>query len=170
MLFEDEASFWLDGTLHRTWARVGCQPRVDTYGQRKTAHLFATIGLHDAKFTYWFTDVFNGATFWAFLRRLVAKYRGRKIFLIVDNAPCHNLPPEGKEWLAKNRRRIELTRLPPYSPEFNPMEPVWKVTRKMTTHNRFYATIDERDAALRTTFASFRQKPALISAHVERFQ
>jgi hypothetical protein len=36
-MFGDEASFWLDGTLHRTWARVGKQPRVDTFGERKTA-------------------------------------------------------------------------------------------------------------------------------------
>ncbi len=137
---------------------------------RNTAHLFATVELHDADFSYWFADVFNGVTFWAFLRHLVTKYRGRKVFLIIDNAPHHNLPPDGKEWLAENRHRIELCRLPPYSPELNPMEPVWKVTRKMTTHNRFYATTDERDAALRKTFAAFRRKPALISAHVERFQ
>lgn len=170
MLFEDEASFWLDGTLHRTWARVGCQPRVDTFGQRKTAHLFATIALHDARFTYWFADVFNGKTFWSFLKRLVAKYRGTKIFLIIDNAPCHRLPPDGRKWLEEHRCDIELFRLPPYSPEFNPMEPVWKETRKRTTHNRFYATIDERDDALRSTFTRFQRNPNLIAAHVRRFQ
>ena len=64
--------------------------------------------------------------------------------------------------------RIELHRLPPYSPELNPMEPVWKVTRKMTTHNRFYATTTERDTALRKTFTTFQRRPALISAHVAR--
>lgn len=39
-MFEDEASFWLDGILHQTWARIGVQPHVDTYGMRKTAHVF----------------------------------------------------------------------------------------------------------------------------------
>jgi hypothetical protein len=66
--------------LHRTWAHVGCQPSIDTYGQRRTAHLYGTIGLKDASFTYWFAVVFNGHTFWAFLKRLVSKYEGRKIF------------------------------------------------------------------------------------------
>jgi transposase len=169
-MFEDEASFWLDGTLHRTWARVGCQPRVDTYGLRKTAHLFGAIRLDDADFSYRFAEVFNGMTFWRFLKHLVRKYDGQKIFLIVDNGPCHNLCDEGKQWLRSNRHRIELHRLPPYSPEFNPMEPVWKVTRKMTTHNRFYATTTERDAALRRTFSTFQRRPALIFAHVARLQ
>ena len=40
MVFEDEASFWVDGTLHQTWSRVGVQPRVATRGERKTAHVF----------------------------------------------------------------------------------------------------------------------------------
>ena len=170
VLFEDEVSFWLDGTLHQTWARVGCQPRVDTYGQRKTAHLFGAIALHDAHFTYWFADVFDGSTFWSFLKRLVTKYKGRKVFLIIDNAPWHHLPEEGKEWLVANRKRIELSRLPPYSPEFNPIEGVWKTTRKMTTHNRFYETVQQRDSALRQTFTKFQRRPDLIAAHVRRFQ
>lgn len=137
---------------------------------RKTAHLFGTISLDAADFTYWFSPVFNGKTFWTFLKRLVAKYGRRKVFLIIDNAPCHNLPTEGKAWLAANKKRIELFRLPPYSPELNPIEAVWKTTRKMTTHNRFYATVAERDAALRSTFTRFQRRPSLIAAHVARFQ
>jgi len=46
--------------------------------------------------------------------------------------------------------------LPPYSPEFNPIEGVWKVTKKRTTHNRFYKTTEERDAALCSTFDTFK--------------
>lgn len=170
VLFEDEASFWLDGTLHRTWSRVGHQPRIDTFGERKTAHIFGAVGLSDARFTFQFAEVFNGQTFLTFLKRLVAKYKSRKIFLIIDNGPCHNLDEEGKRWLLDNAHRIALFRLPAYSPEFNPMEPVWKATRKLTTHNRFYRTTHERDAALRKTFGKFRQRPALIEAHVARYR
>ena len=143
---------------------------MDTYGIRKTAHLYAAIELWNAEFTYWFSPVFNGGTFWAFLRRLVSKYGSRKVFLIIDNAPWHRLAPEGQAWLTANRRQIELFRLPGYSPELNPMEPVWKTTRKMTTHNRFYETTHERDTALRTTFTRFQRRPALIAAHVARFR
>lgn len=149
---------------------MGCQPRVDTYGLRKTAHVFGAVRLDDADFTYQFAEVFNGETFWSFLKRVVAKYAGQKVFMVIDNGPSHNLPPEGKRWLAENHRRIALHRLPPYSPELNPMEPVWKVTRKMATHNRFYPTTNERDASLRKTFGTFQRRPALIEAHVARFQ
>lgn len=163
-------SFWLDGTLHSTWSRIGCQPRVDTFGARKTAHIFGAISLDKARFSFQFSDVFNGQTFLRFLKHLVAQYAPRKVFLIIDNGPCHNLEEDGKQWLVENAGRIELFRLPPYSPEFNPIEPVWKTTRKMTTHNRFYTTTHERDSALRGTFRRFRRNPALISAHVRRFR
>ena len=122
-----------------------------------------------ARFTFQLASVFNAETYLAFLKLLVTRYT-QKIFLITDNGPCHNLNQDGKKWLGENAHRIELHRPPPYSPEFNPMEPVWKVTRKMTTHNRFYRTTEERDGALRKTFRVFRQRPAPIDAHVARFR
>lgn len=170
VVFEDEASFWQDGSLHHTWSRVGVQPRVDTFGLRRTAHLFGAISLDGEAFSYWFAPVFNGATFWEFLMRLVRRHAPRKVFLIIDNGPCHNLGDDGKQWLRDNAHLIELHRLPPYSPEFMPMEGVWKATRKMTTHNAFFRTKDQRDMALRRTFRRFQRRPSLISAHVRRFR
>lgn len=168
-MFGDEASFWLDGTLHQTWARVGVQPRVDTFGMRKTAHVFGALSLEERpRFHYQFAPVFNGQTFLAFLRLIVRGSR-RKIFLVIDNGPCHNLDAEGKAWLAASRSRIELFRLPSYSPQFNPIEGVWKQTKKRTTHNTFYRTTEERDAALTATFESFRSRPSLIAPQVARF-
>ena len=119
-MFGDEASFWLDGTLHQTWSRVGVQPRVDTFGERKTAHVFGAVSLEKRpRFLYEFADVFNGRTFLGFLQQIVRRSRRRKVFLVIDNGPCHNLDEDGKAWLAKHRHRLELFRLPPYSPEYN---------------------------------------------------
>jgi transposase len=162
--------FWLDGTLHQTWSRVGCQPQVETYGLRKTAHVYGAIELNQATFSYQFASVFNGRTFLGFLKQLIRKYPVQKIFLIIDNGPCHNLDDDGKKWLSENHRKINLFRLPPYSPELNAIEAVWKTTRKFTTHNRFYGTVEERDSALRDTFTRFQRKPGLISAHTARFR
>ncbi|MBN2344289.1 MAG: IS630 family transposase [Deltaproteobacteria bacterium] len=168
-MFEDEASFWLDGTLHRTWAKIGVQPRVDTYGMRKTAHVFGAISLEERpRFRYLFAETFNADTFLQFLKQLVCRSR-RKMFLILDNAPHHNLNEQGKLWLGKNQHRIELHRLPPYSPEFNPIEGVWKEAKKQTTHNRFFHTTEERDAALTETFERFDAHPYMVAGQIERF-
>lgn len=168
-MFGDEASFWLDGSLHRTWARVGVQPHIDTYGLRKTAHVFGALSVEpQPRFEYRFASVFNGETFLRFLQQLVERSPS-KLFLILDNGPCHNLKDEGKAWLARNHRRIELFRLPPYSPNYNPTEGAWKETKKRTTHNRFFHTVEERDAALVGTFEAFQAHPELLAGHVARF-
>ena len=87
----------------------------------------------------------------------------------MDNGPCHWLDDVGKAWLKANPDKIEPHRLPPYSPEFMPVEGVWKATRKLATHNRFYLTTAERDAALTATFRQFQAEPHLIAAHVARW-
>ena len=168
-MYGDEASFWLDGSLHRTWAKVGEQPHVDTYGLRKTAHVFGALSLEvKPTFRYMFAEVFNGETFLMFLQQLVYRSR-RKIFLIIDNGPCHNLASAGIAWLAENRHRIELFRLPPYSPNLNPIEGAGKETKKRTTHNRFFRTTDERDTALISTFEDFSNRPHLLAGQVARY-
>lgn len=168
-MFEDEASFWLDGTLHRTWAKVGVQPRVDTYGMRKTAHVYGAISLEERpRFRYLFAERFNADAFLQFLKLIVGRSR-RKVFLVIDNAPHHHLNEEGKSWLGKNQHRIELHRLPPYSPEFNPIEGVWKEAKKQTTHNRFFHTTDERDAALTETFERFDSYPNMVAGQIRRY-
>ncbi|MDP2343546.1 MAG: transposase [Deltaproteobacteria bacterium] len=92
VMFGDEASFWLDGSLHRTWARVGVQPHVDTFGQRKTAHVFGAVSVEKRpRFHHLFATVFNGETFLEFLKHLVKGSR-RKLFLIIDK-------DDGKAWL-----------------------------------------------------------------------
>ena len=143
---------------------------MDTFGQRKTAHVFGAVALDDAAWHFAFAPVFNGTTFHQFLSQIVEHYNGRKVFMIMDNGPCHWLDEPGKRWVAENPHLIELHRLPPYSPEFNPPEGVWKATRKLTTHNRFFSTVEERDAALTETFKTFQREPALIAPQVRRFQ
>lgn len=137
---------------------------------RKTAHVYGTVTVEPRPFfVYQFAPKFNATTFLAFLKALVRRCRRRKVFLIIDNGPCHNLDAAGRAWLEKNRHRIELHRLPPYSPELNGIEGVWKVTKKTTTHNRFYRTVEERDEALRDRFDTFNANPDMIARHVERF-
>ncbi|MFO0715008.1 MAG: transposase [Sandaracinus sp.] len=137
VMFGDEASFWLDSTLHRTWSALACSRGRDVR-RAKDGHVYGAITLERRP---WLaaasSPMCSTAAFLEFLKDLVRRSR-RKIFLIIDNgSPCHRLEPTGCEWLA-HAHRLELFRLPPYSPEFNGIEGVWKATKKVTTHNRFY--------------------------------
>jgi transposase len=47
------------------------------------------------------------------------------------------------DWRQDCFERFGLLFLPPYSPELNPIERVWKLTRRLATHNRYFAHVDE---------------------------
>ena len=63
---------------------------------------------------------FNGEVFVQFLQRMI-KYSKHKIYFVTDGHPAHKTKMLN-EWLAANKKRIEVFFLPPYSPELNPQE------------------------------------------------
>jgi transposase len=66
----------------------------------------------------------------------------RKMVVILDNARWHHakaLTP----WLTEHQDIFRLDYLPPYSPDLNNIERVWKLTRKLCTHNRYFAMLED---------------------------
>jgi putative transposase len=169
LIFTDEASFRQDSTLHATWSRIGSPPVVPVTGQRKSAKILGAVELYSARFLYGSDQVFNAETYLAFLRHTVAPcYRRRGAILIQDNASYHK-DGDVWAWFAANRSWLEVHQLPPYSPEFNPVERVWQYTRKNGTHNRYFATLDEVFVTLHRVFSDIQDRPQLIRPHLAYF-
>jgi len=59
-----------------------------------------------------------------FLWQLSSKYPDEEILLILDNASFHKTQGSDQYPLPDN---ISILYLPPYSPDMNPQENVWKV-------------------------------------------
>jgi transposase len=172
IVYVDEASFRQSPTLHQTWAPRNSQPRIPTRGERNTQKILGAVALANARFVYRHqTEYFNALTYLAFLAEVVlpAYYRrGQRIYLIQDNASYHK-KPEVYEWLASERKRIEVFCLPPYSPEFNAQERIWQYIRKYATHNRFFETAAALCASLFFAFADIQQYPEKISGLLQPY-
>jgi transposase len=65
----------------------------------------------------------------------------RKILLVLDNAKYHHAKII-QPWLEEMKDILELFFLPPYSPDLNAIEMLWKKTRRAVTHNRFFESLD----------------------------
>jgi transposase len=116
-------------------------PVVKQEPTRKKVSVFGSVNVSDGRLVYSLQQIFNAKTFLEHLNQILEyKPPKKKILLILDNARYHHakilLP-----WLESNKRSIELLFLPPYSPELNPIEHVWKRERYIGTHNRFFPTI-----------------------------
>lgn len=93
---------------------------------------------------------------------------GEIIHLILDNAR-YNRSSKVQE-LAKELG-IELLYLPPYSPNLNPIERVWKFFKKKVLYNRYYETKAEFEAACMKFFKYIRKfKDELSSLVTDNFQ
>jgi len=71
-----------------------------------------------------FHGSFNATVFIEFLKKLVHDSTS-PVFLIVDNVPAHKANIV-KKYVTSLEGRLQLFFLPPYSPELNPDEWVWK--------------------------------------------
>ena len=158
ILFGDEVSFAQWGSLARTWAPRGQQPTVKTCGKRKGLKMFGVIEFFSGKFFYQeCADKFNAVTYRQFLAHLLENNTA-PIFLIEDGASYHR-SAELNQFKEKMRAlgRLFVERLPTYSPEKNPIEKLWKNTKKLATHLKYFPTFDLLRAAVIKAFNRFLQ-------------
>jgi transposase len=97
---------------------------------------------------YTVVETESGAEFLAFLIVLVARYVGRKILLVCDNARFHTTMAV-QQWLAEHRDQIEVFGLPPYSRSLNLIQRLWGHIKRTVLANVLYASLDELVAAFR---------------------
>jgi transposase len=227
VLFGDEVSFAMWGSLARTWAPIGQQPTVKTTGIRKGLKMFGAIELKGGNFQYQqslayvlkpkslkllkeaklptellallkilkneqyatqqlflnalnavadsqlitkyqsvilqHTETsgrFNGESYVEFLKQLLAFYKG-KIILIEDGAPYHGSNVV-KDFKSANVARLTIERLPAFSPDYNPIEKLWKNTKRDSTHMKYFKTFEDLHDSVITTFKTYLQDASKV--------
>lgn len=124
---------------------------------RKSVCYFGAVRLRDGKFLFSReAGRFDGMTTWNFLAKLRERSRraGRRVVVIIDNARYHHATLHAA-WRAEQEPEFALSYLPPYSPDLNPIERVWKLTRRLCLHNRYFPTLDQVIVAVEDQFASW---------------
>lgn len=75
------------------------------------------------------------------LNHIKWKQKQGKVYIILDNASYHH-SKEIKHWLFR-RPRFKLIYLPPYSPNLNPIERLWKFYHQEVTNNHYFESFKE---------------------------
>jgi len=148
----DECHFQQHGTRCRLWVPQETKdPILPHAPTRKSVACFGAVRIRSGKLLTTFEPKFNAESFLRFLE-LLLRHRPRGKRLVVDNARYHHARAL-RTCLRKHRHRLTLLFLPPYSPELNPIERVWKLTRRLATHNRHFPTLEELVVAVSERFA-----------------
>ena len=145
-LAEDETIIFMDA-VHPTqatkvccgWIRKGTDKAIETTGSRTRLNLVGGIELgklSEAVIRQY--DTVNGDTIMDFFEQLRDHYNnGSTLHVILDGAGYHR--SEAVKESAK-KLNIKLHYLPPYSPNLNPIERLWKVMNEQVRNNRYFAT------------------------------
>ncbi len=161
LLFGDEASFAQWGALGYTWAPVGRQPVVKTTGRRKAYKVFGLIEFFSGRLFYQGSEGrFNAQSYIAFLSGVLAQTT-ECLFLVQDGAPYHRAAPV-KAFFEQHRARLRVTQLPSYSPDYNPIEHLWRNIKRHNTHNRYFPAFSDLTTAVETALTHFQQHPEAV--------
>lgn len=125
------------------WYQKGKEPIIEAKRKGESQNFYGALNMTKyskdrGKCTAMAVDRQNSQTTIKFLKKLLKIYQYKKIFLIWDGAGWHK-SKEIRKFLRKvnkDKFRLELFLFPPYSPELNPQEHVWKALRQTITHNR----------------------------------
>jgi transposase len=161
LLFEDEASFAQWGSLSYTWARRGRQPEVPTSGKRKGYKVFGAIDYFSGRlFFQGIEGRFNSESYQAFLQ-MILLHTTQHLFLIHDGARYHTSAAT-QAFLAAHRDRITAEPLPSYSPDYNPIEYLWKKTKQRATHNKYFKEFTALAVSVDKALAYFATHPDTV--------
>ena len=143
----DEASFQLTTSYKRIWFLKGEKPKGAFFWSSKKLTVFGAL-TSSHKFYYDFYVAQNSLTFSFFLRDLFAWFDpSKKYVLILDNAGFHKTNVI-IDLFEKQKSQVSVEFIPPYSPELNPIETCWKVTKNAVTKSQHFENIDSMQLAL----------------------
>jgi len=161
--FGDAAHMRSDHHAGRTWGKKGETPVVPSTGARYRMSLISAVTSRGhMRFMIKPTGGVNAEVFIEFLRRLLIGAKNR-VFLIVDRGPAH-VAKKTKAFVASLGGRLRLFYLPPYSPDKNPDELVWKHLKADTVGRSSITNFDEFKDKVRSSMLSLQRSPAKIRA------
>lgn len=141
-LYGDEVDIHLNPKIGPDWMLPGQQKVVVTPGQNVKRYVAGALDTRTGQLL-WVADRHKrSGLFIALVQHVVRRNpNAKRIHLIVDNYSIHS---SRQTTLAlAELPQVHLHFLPPYSPDFNPIEREWRLLHAAVTRNHHCSTIDE---------------------------
>lgn len=164
IIYQDEVHFQVTTAVTRKWVVKGSKPKVKSAPGRKSVPYSGYVRPATGELIVSKPSWFNYETVIESFRHLLKTYPlgdDKRIYLVLDNAPWHKkavrlIQTEALPEYQDIRDKMSLIFLPPYSPDLNPIEQVWRVTRREVTHNTYFANASILESTLNAYFLQFR--------------
>jgi transposase len=142
IFFVDESMIRDYQAIHQTWFARGKQRIIKTFGKHQGVKLVGYLNYETGEVYCEEHESYDAEVFLGFLKNVVSKNSIGKTVMILDNARIHHarlLQP----FLEAHKEQLTLMFLPPYSPNLNLIEGLWKWLKEKVIYNVFYKTVVE---------------------------
>lgn len=136
LMFQDEAGFGRINKPKYCWCEKGVRPAVPCHHIRER-YAYGAVEPFTGDSCFLVMPYCNTACMNIFLRALSGQFSDDMILLCCDGATWH------KSKSLEVPDNIVLLRIPPYTPEMNPIEQIWAELRKHGFRNEVFATLDK---------------------------
>ena len=135
LMFEDEAGFGRINKPKRCWCPKGFRPSVPSHHIREYRYAFGAVEPLTGENFFLAMPYCNTNCTNVFLAELSKQYPEDIILLVCDGAAWHR----SKNLVCPDN--IQLLSIPPYTPEMNPIEQIWKQLRSMGFRNEIFHSL-----------------------------
>lgn len=143
LVYEDEVDIHLNPKIGMDWMNRGHQKEVLTPGQNQKRYLAGALNPDTGELTIVEGRQKNSDLFLRMLESLLERYSdAKRIYIILDNYRIHSSRIV-QAALSHRLKKISLVFLPPYCPNENKIERVWKDLHDEVTRNHPHATMGE---------------------------
>lgn len=147
--------------IQKTWFAKGKQRLIKTYGKHAGVKLLGVLNYETGDVFCQSNEKYDAEVFLGFLKEVLVRYPTGKIVMILDNSRIHHAKVL-KEFLAENAQRLTLKFLPPYSPNLNAIEGLWKWLKSEVINNAFMKTLAQIKDAVDGFLAYIRMIPSVV--------
>lgn len=155
-LSEDEEIYFTDAVHPQFqskaacgWIKKGEIKTLPTTSDQYRLHFVGAIALKNMEVFVQEYETVNGESVIEFFKKLELNSQATTLHVICDNGPSYK-NKKVKEYLRTSKIKIHY--LPPYSPNLNPIERLWKVLREKKTYNKCYEKFVDFKAGIRGFF------------------
>lgn len=157
-MFQDEARFGRINDPRRCWAPSGVRPDAPYQIVREYTYVYAAVSPHDGTLDSLVLPEVNAQAMSIFLNEVSNRHADEFILMVMDKAGWHIANalcvPEN----------IRLGFLPPYSPQLNPAEHIWKEIREKWFSNKVFNSLDAVEDLLVEALVALENDKALMQS------
>lgn len=158
VMFQDEGRFGRISLPRRCWAPPGIRPLCGAQIIREYIYAYSAISPLDGAIDSLIAPYANTEVMAIFLRQVAERFNNDFIIMFMDKASWHTA---GKLKVPEN---MKLLFLPPYSPQLNPVEHLWKEIKEKYFENVVFDSIDAVENRLMKALTFMNQTPDTVKS------